>query len=118
MDEILQTALLYDFYSGLLTDKQRRWFELYYFDNLSTLEIGESCGVTPQAVWDLLKRTAKILYNYEAKLGLVEKHLARKRTIEEITKKIEEMLHNEELSGEMLAYLQSLEKMIADLLDE
>ena len=34
MDEFNYLASLYDYYQGLLTEKQRSYFEDYYFDNL------------------------------------------------------------------------------------
>ena len=33
--------ILYDYYSELLSDKQRLYFEEYYFNNLSLTEISE-----------------------------------------------------------------------------
>jgi len=82
MDNILRTALLYDFYSGLLTEKQQQVFEFYYFNDLSLNEIAEEMEVTAQAVSDLLKRTAKHLENYEEKLNLVERGLEVQKSIE------------------------------------
>ena len=79
---VLRTALLYDFYSVLLTEKQRQIFELYYFNDLSLNEIAEEMKVTAQAVSDLLKRTAKHLENYEEKLNLVDRGLEVQKSIE------------------------------------
>ena len=79
---VLRTALLYDFYSELLTEKQQQVFELYYFNDLSLNEIAEEMEVTAQAVSDLLKRTAKHLENYEEKLNLVDKGLEVQKSIE------------------------------------
>lgn len=117
MDEILKTTLLYDFYSGLLTDKQRRFFELYYFDNLSTLEIGEAHAVTPQAVWDLVKRTLQLLNKYESKLGLVEKHLSRKKDVEKICRTVNEILENDDLRPEARGSLENIKALAAKLAD-
>ena len=79
---VLRTALLYDFYSELLTEKQRQIFELYYFNDLSLNEIASEMEVTAQAVSDLLKRTAKHLENYEEKLNLVERGFEVQKSIE------------------------------------
>lgn len=67
--------LLYDFYGPLLTDKQRRFIELYYAHDLSLAEVAEQVGISRQAVYDILKRSVKALKGYEEKLGLVAKHL-------------------------------------------
>jgi hypothetical protein len=74
MKDIQHKNLLFDFYGGLLTDKQCDCFSMHYMDDFSLVEIGEQFGITPQAVADLLKRTNALLDKYEHKLGLVEKH--------------------------------------------
>jgi len=63
---------LYDFYGALLTEKQRNCFTMRYLEDYSLTEIGEALRITPQAVADLLKRTAALLLNYEDKLGFIQ----------------------------------------------
>ena len=89
MDKILKITLLYDFYGELLTDKQKTAIELYYLDDLSLAEIGVQFGISRQAVADMIKRSEKILMQYEEKLLLVDRHIRRKKTLEEITKKLD-----------------------------
>ena len=84
MDKLARMALLYDFYSPLLTSKQRDRLDLYYQQDLSLAEIAEETGSTRQAVYDLLKRTEKILLEYEAKLGLVERYVEQRAKLLEI----------------------------------
>ena len=74
MEDIQRKNLLFDYYGGLLTEKQRDCFSMHYLDDFSLAEIGEQSGITPQAVADLLKRANILLEKYEQKLGLVEKH--------------------------------------------
>ena len=74
----------YDAYSSLLTDKQKTYFESYYFDDLSITEIASNLNVSRNAVFDQLKRVNAILLDYEKKLKLVDK-----------ISKIEEMKLNE-----------------------
>ena len=50
MEERMYLIDLYDYYHGLLTDKQREYFELYYFDNLTMDEIAEDMNVSKNAV--------------------------------------------------------------------
>lgn len=64
---------LYDIYFELLTDKQRQYFEEYYFDDLSIGEIALNHEVSRNAVHDQLKKVIKNLEEYEAKLGLLKK---------------------------------------------
>ena len=75
MDKVLEATLLLDFYGELLTDKQREIYGAYFLYDLSLSEIAEQQTVSRQAVHDVVKRTEKILFRYEDKLGLVEKHL-------------------------------------------
>ena len=76
MDDILQLTLLYDFYGELLTEKQKQVYELHYQNDLSLTEIGEELSISRQAVRDQLKRTEKILLDYEEKLQLVSRFQA------------------------------------------
>lgn len=64
---------LYDLYGNLLTEKQKEYFENYYFDDLSISEIALNLGVSRNAVFDQLKRVNQILVEYESKLKLVDK---------------------------------------------
>ena len=61
---------LYDFYSELLTEKQRSYFEGYYFDDLSIGEIAENYGLSRNAIYDQLKKTCEKLLDFESKLKL------------------------------------------------
>ena len=42
MNERIKYINLYDYYGELLTDKQKEYFEDYYFDNLTLAEISEN----------------------------------------------------------------------------
>ena len=92
MDKIVWLSLLYDFYAVLLTEKQRFFYELYHLNDLSLNEIAEEQNISPQAVRDLLKRTEKILNNYEQKLKLIEKFGSQKQNIALMSIYIEENL--------------------------
>ncbi len=69
----LELTILYDYYSNLLTDKQRLYFEEYYFNNLSLQEISENYSVSRNAVFNSLKEIEKKLNYYEEKLELYKK---------------------------------------------
>lgn len=79
-------ALLYDFYGELLTDKQKDYFESHVCDDLTVSEIAEERQVSRQAVHDLLKRTFKLLQDYEERLHLVDRFMKIKEQIVEIDK--------------------------------
>lgn len=75
IEKVARMALLVDFYGQLLTEKQGQAMELYYGDDLSLGEIAQCLDISRQAVHDLVKRSGRILEDYENKLGLVERHL-------------------------------------------
>lgn len=63
---------LIDFYGSLLTSKQRNYLELYYQQDFSLGEISDHYQVSRQAVYDNIKRSEKLLVQYEEKLHLVK----------------------------------------------
>ena len=64
---------LYDIYQSLLTEKQRAYFEDYYYSDLSISEIAESYNISRNGVHDQLKRVIHSLNEYEECLKLKEK---------------------------------------------
>ena len=54
--DALEMSLLYDYYGGLLTGKQRQCFDLRYNQDLSLGEIAQVMGVSRQAVNDNLAK--------------------------------------------------------------
>lgn len=85
MEEINKLIILYDFYSELLTEKQKEYFEDYYFNNLSLGEIAENTGLSRNAIHKNIKSVEEKLFFYEEKLELCKKKLL----LEEIIKKID-----------------------------
>lgn len=109
--EIIKTVrmgLLHDFYGQLLTPKQRRCIQLYYEADLSLAETAEKFGSSRQAVYDLLKRTEKLLEEYEEKLGLLAKHEKRFRQYQSIKTLAKGALHEKELKA-LVAELERME---------
>jgi uncharacterized protein len=98
-EQMTRAAMLYDFYGQLLTDKQREFWELYYHQDLSLGEIAEEYGVSRQAVFDLLKRTEKILIDYEAKLALVSKYMLEREKIEQVIEDIVKIKKTQDISN-------------------
>ena len=73
MDELTKNEELgdlYAYYGSLLTKGQQSYFEDYYYNDLSLGEIAINRQVSRQAVYDNLKRSSKILQNYEEKLHM------------------------------------------------
>lgn len=109
MDKIYYLTLLFDVYGELLTEKQKSVIDLYYFNDFSLNEIAEEYNITRQAVLDMIKRTEKLLNQYESKLMLVDKYIKRKDKVEKILSLIDEAENNDRL-------LQ-IKALVTDILD-
>ena len=59
---------------------------MHFMDDMSLAEIAQEAGTSPQAVQDMLGRTTKKLGKFEEQLGLVRKHLQKKKVVAEINK--------------------------------
>ncbi|NLM69722.1 MAG: YlxM family DNA-binding protein [Firmicutes bacterium] len=75
MEDTVRKTLIYDFYGPLLTDRQQDIYQMYYAQDMSLGEIAEQLDISRQAVYDIVKRSAAILEDYESKLGLLSKFL-------------------------------------------
>lgn len=84
MDERDYLIILYDYYGDLLSDDNRRYFEDYYFDNLSLSEIAQNDNVSRNNVHKHLKSCEEKLLFYEEKLGLYKKDKLLKKKIKDI----------------------------------
>ena len=87
MEEREYIIILYDYYGGLFTDKQKEYFEEYYFDNLSLAEISENENKSRNAIHKSIKSVISKLYEYEEILGLYKKDKKLKVIIDNINDK-------------------------------
>ena len=87
--EDIYIITLYDYYSELLTLKQKEYFEDYYFSNLSLQEIADLNDVSRNAVHKTITAIVDKLKFYEEKLKLYEN---RKRINELLKNKISDEL--------------------------
>ena len=74
MENYIYYNELYDYYSLLLTEVQREYFEMYYINNLSFSEISEIKKVSKAAVSQQMSTNEKKLNEYETLLKLKNKH--------------------------------------------
>ena len=65
MNEILEQALLFDFYGELLTDHQKEIYGQFIQEDLSLGEIAREAGISRQGVHDLIRRCNQTLSGYE-----------------------------------------------------
>ena len=75
---------LYDYYKELLTEKQRNYFEDYYFNDFSLQEIGENENVSRNAVFNQVKSVEEKLEEFESKLSLYQNGLKIKELIKDL----------------------------------
>lgn len=96
MDKTIYYNELYDYYGSLLTDKQRVYYEDYYFNDLSLSEIAENNNVSRNAVHNQLKIVIEKLDFYENNLKLYEKRKKIGKIIDRLDnktkKEIEELI--------------------------
>ena len=93
MDEVVYFNELYDLYGELLTEKQREYFEEYYFNNMSYGEMAEDFDVSRNAAFKQVHIVTDKLIEYEEKLHLLDKKSKMLELIEIIDdKKIKEEL--------------------------
>ena len=73
--DALEMALLFDYYGGMLTEKQRDCFDMRHNQDLSLGEIAEIQSVSRQAVFDNLSRTEALLRRMEENIGCVKRDM-------------------------------------------
>ena len=83
MNEQDKIIILYDYYSELFSDMQKKYFEAYYFDNLSLSEIALNEDKSRNAIHKSIKNVVNKLYEYEDKLKLYSKDQKLKKIISE-----------------------------------
>ena len=84
MEEYIYYNNLYDCYYKLLTKKQCKYFEDYYFSNLSLGEIAENYDVSRNAVYKQIQITKQKLIEYESNLELYKKKTIIEKLYEEV----------------------------------
>ena len=103
IEQIIKVSQLYDFYSELLSQKQKQYLNDYFFNDLSLTEISENYEISKQAVSNNIKRTIIELEQLEEKLNLIKWNKERLFLLNEIRK----LTDNEEI----LDYIEQLSKL-------
>ena len=103
IEQIIKVSQLYDFYSELLSQKQKQHLNDYFFNDLSLTEISENYEISKQAVSNNIKRTIIELEQFEEKLNLIKLNNERLFLLNEIRK----LTDNEEI----LDYIEQLSKL-------
>jgi len=102
LDKTIEISMLFDYYGKLLTDKQQKIIDLYYYQDLSLGEIAENLDISRQGVYDHLNRAENTLKSYEDKLQLVKRN---KKNIGIINELIRHIKDDDEIENKTKNYL-------------
>lgn len=102
LEKNVRLSSLYDLYKNLLTEKQRQYFEEYYFNDESLKEVAENFNVSRNAIYLSLKEVEEALEDFEAKLSLKAKQDKK----EELLNKLKD-----NASSEVLKIIEELEEI-------
>ncbi len=92
MENQILLCILYDYYGELLTDKQKKYFKDYYFENLSLSEMSENYNISRNAIHKNIKETEDKLLYYEEVLKLYEKNKKIKKIITNLDDDLKEKI--------------------------
>ncbi|MGY3749766.1 putative DNA-binding protein [Vagococcus acidifermentans] len=109
IDKTNRMNSLFEFYATLLTEKQMNYMELYYADDFSLGEIAEEFAVSRQAVYDNIKRTEKILEEYERKLHLFSNYVVRNQLLQEVKTHVTAQYGDDEKLNQLIDQIQEIE---------
>ena len=119
LEKLVEIGLLFEQYKMLLTDKQREIVSLYYNEDYSLGEISENLNVSRQGIYDTLKRSEKILKDYEVKLGLVKKSKEREKITQDIHNKVvdikQDLLQNRDCAN-LIPKVENIEDICREML--
>lgn len=87
----VKISILCEIYGNLLTDNQLDILDDYYNNDLSLGEIAENNNITRQGVRDLIKRAELKLFDYEEKLGFMEKKDNNEKYLNSAVEKIDDL---------------------------
>lgn len=113
LDEIVQLAILFDFYGELLNDRKKQIFGDYVLNDLSLGEIADLQGISRQGVYDVVKRCSQELKNYEDRLGLIKKF----KIVKEKLMRIKEIVSLDEHTSDRSTHYEIL-TLADDILKE
>ena len=119
IEKMVEIGLMFEQYKELLTEKQREIVSLYYEEDYSLGEISENLNVSRQGVYDTLKRSEKILRDYEDKLKLVSKLQEQEEFIKLVENKIvdikQDLLQNKDCAN-LIPKLENIEDICREML--
>ena len=110
LDKLEQIILLKDFYGPLLTARQQEVINLYYEQDWSLSEIASQYNITRHAEYDLVKRSERLLQEYEQRLHLVKRFQDTQAQIEEVYR----LLNNADIDQDTIDRAVEILRLISD----
>ena len=113
--DALEMTLLFDYYGGMLTEKQKDCFDMRHNQDLSLGEIAQILGISRQAVCDNLTRTEALLRRMEENIGCVARDLKNRAALERIHGAVEKLQafpdeDSADLAGQISSALRDFEE--------
>ena len=109
MEKNVEISMLLQTYGKLLTKTQYDFLDDYYNSDLSLSEIAENRNLTRQAARDNIKKGENKLFEYEEKLGLMQRTLKQEKKISEILFEITKIQtkYSDKQIAEMLEHIKN-----------
>lgn len=102
-----QIILLIDVYGELLTEKQKRILELYFFDDLSLVEISKINNSSRQSILYSIDKSINQLKIFESKMKILEKDRELKEKKEFLIGELKKCL-DYNLNSKIYNYIENL----------
>lgn len=104
LDKMIRMNQLFSYYQMLLTDKQQDILSLYYEEDYSLAEIAEEYDISRQAVRDTIKRSEKLLEQYESTLHLLSRRQQREQWLNELEQSFDDRARAQMIINQLKAY--------------
>ena len=109
MEKNVKLSLLLQTYGKLLTEIQYDFLDDYYNNDLSLSEIAENRNITRQAARDNIKKGENKLFEYEEKLGVMQKTMKQEKKIANILSELTKIQtqYSDEQIAELLEHIKN-----------
>ncbi|MDI6784160.1 MAG: DNA-binding protein [bacterium] len=131
LKDLVRVNLLYDYYGELLTDKQKQFLTMHYFQDQSLPEIASQFmnpennkPLSRQAVFDSIKHAIDSLEEYDQKLGWIQEDIEKQDKLKKISDqvhKLEERIKTDDIiydTHKIVQVLQDIDNQLNQVAGE